>query len=294
MSWNLSRVARLILVPAAGVGLVLLTMGQVRRASESGAASARTPNPDAEARITAEGHLVAYPGAEVGVGSELKSKVLAVPVEEGRAVRKGELLVELKSDEARAALGEARARVAQAEADIKYYTAVLARTRNLVRANLDAQQNLDRCQRDADAAVGRRDEAAATAQRIEAQVEKTRVLSPIDGVVIGRYVDPGETVDEGTVLVRVADMKRTRVEAEVDEYDAGRVRLDDPVQITAEGYPGLAWKGHVEEIPHAVVERHLKSQDPGRPTDTGVLRVKIALDGPSPLKLGQRVEVDIQ
>ncbi|MES1210824.1 MAG: hypothetical protein ABUL63_00690, partial [Acidobacteriota bacterium] len=84
-----------------------------------------------------------------------------------------------------------------------------------------------------------------------------------------------------------------RIEAEVDEFDAGRVTLGSIVKVTAEGFAGQSWKGTVEEIPDAVVGRRLKPQDPGRPSDTRVLLVKVALGEATPLKLGQRVEVEI-
>jgi hypothetical protein len=80
----------------------------------------------------------------------------------------------------------------------------------------------------------------------------------------------------------------------VDEFDAGRVELGAEVQLTAEGFVGQSWKGTVEEIPDAVLPRRLKPQDPGRPSDTRVLLVKIALAEPTPLKLGQRVEIAIE
>ena len=67
----------------------------------------------------------------------------------------------------------------------------------------------------------------------------------------------------------------------------------DEVRVTAEGYDGKVWQGRVEEIPDAVVGRRLKPQDPGKPEDTRVLLVKVALLEPTPLKLGQRVEIRI-
>ena len=94
-------------------------------------------------------------------------------------------------------------------------------------------------------------------------------------------------------LVTIANLDKTRVEAEVDEFDAGRVELGAEVQVTAEGFTGQSWKGTVEEIPDAVLPRRLRPQDPGRPSDTRVLLVKVALAEPTPLKLGQRVEVAI-
>ena len=63
--------------------------------------------------------------------------------------------------------------------------------------------------------------------------------------------------------------------------------------ITAEGYPGRRWRGEVEEIADAVVARQTRPEDPGRPADTRVLLVRVAFREPNPLKLGQRVEVEI-
>ena len=59
------------------------------------------------------------------------------------------------------------------------------------------------------------------------------------------------------------------------------------------GNPGVTWKGVVEEIPDQVVSRRLKPQDPGRPSDTRVLLVKVALLETAPIVLGQRIEVEI-
>ena len=60
------------------------------------------------------------------------------------------------------------------------------------------------------------------------------------------------------------------------------------------GFDGKQWRGTIEEIPDAVTSRRLKPLDASKPIDTRVLLVKIALNEPTPLKLGQRVEVQIQ
>jgi HlyD family secretion protein len=122
---------------------------------------------------------------------------------------------------------------------------------------------------------------------------KTRIVSPIDGVVIARSVEGGQPVESGTPLVTVANLERTRIEAEVDEFDAARIALGAAVVVSAEGFDGRTWRGRVEEIPDAVVARRLKPEDPGRPSDTRVLLVKVAFLEPTPLKLGQRVELEI-
>jgi hypothetical protein len=71
-----------------------------------------------------------------------------------------------------------------------------------------------------------------------------------------------------------------------------RVTVGDRVLVSAEECD-RQWPGRVEEIPDVVSSRRIKPQDPGRPTDARVLLVKVALDGPTPLKLGQRLEVRI-
>ena len=84
----------------------------------------------------------------------------------------------------------------------------------------------------------------------------------------------------------IVDFSRLRVEAEVDEFDIEAVTPRAAATITAEGYPARRWRGEVEEIADVVVPRQLRPEDPGRPGDTGVLRVKIAFREPCPLKLG--------
>ncbi len=260
---------------------------------KSGAKHAPAPPPPASPHVAAEGRVVAYPGAEVVVGTDLGGTIVSLKVQEKEKVRRGQLLAELRSDDHRAALDEARARVVEADADIRLAQAEVERARTLWDKAVGSKQALDKAERDADAARARRATAAATAQRLEAVLAKTRILSPIDGVVIARQAQAGETLEPGQKIVTIADLSRTRVEAELDEFDAGRVRLNDEVRVTAEGYDGKSWRAKVEEIPDSVVGRRLKPQDPGKPEDTRVLLVKIALLEPTPLKLGQRVEIRI-
>lgn len=281
--------------PALGLALLAVVALQARaavRPSPKASASAPTA-PSASSRVAAEGRVVTYPGAEVVVGTDLAGTVVILKVQEKEPVRRGQLLAELRSDDYRAALAEARARVTEADAEIRLAESDVERARALWEKAVGSRQAFDKAERDVETARARRATAAATVARLEAVLAKTRILSPIDGVVIARHAQPGETLEAGMKIVTVADLSRTRIEAELDEFDAGRVRLGDAVRVTAEGYDDAAWRGKVEEIPDAVVGRRLKPQDPGKPEDTRVLLVKIALLEPTPLKLGQRVEIRI-
>ena len=287
---------RRLWIPALGAVLLLALIGRTLWTASAGAQArgetrAAAAPPPAQ-RVTADGRLVARPGAEVTLGSDLDGTVARVTVEEKDHVRRGQVLVELRADDLRASLAEARARVAEADADIRLATVEVERARKLLAAAVGTPREVDRAERDLDAANARRETAVASVARIEAELAKTRVVSPIDGVVLSRDVHPGETIEAGRSLLRVADLARTRVEAEVDEFDAAAIADGAQVTVTAEGYD-QRWPARVEEIPDAVSGRRLKPDDPGRPTDTRVLLVKIAFDQPTPLKLGQRVEVEI-
>lgn len=293
-------VARKSLLPLIGVLLTLLLVGQMRSGrgpsfalSTAPAEAAPSVPTKTDDRVVAEGRLVAYPGAEVAVATELPGVVVRLLVEEKDRVRKGQVIAELKADDLRAGLSESRARIEEAEADIRFAEVDLERAERLLAEKVGTQDAADRARRNRDAASARKETALAAASRLQAVLAKTRIVAPIAGVVILRSVQPGEHVQEGESLVTIADLDRIRVEAEVDEFDTGRVLLGAPVQVTAEGYTGQSWPARVEEIPDAVVPRRLKPQDPGKPSDTRVLLVKIALDGKTPLKLGQRVEVEI-
>jgi RND family efflux transporter MFP subunit len=243
-------------------------------------------------RVVAEGRVAAYPGAEVVVGTEAGGRIVNLPVDEKSRVSKGDLIAELNASDLKASLAEARARILEAETDERHYRRELKREQDLMLRRAGTQQNLDSLRHDLDAAAARRAAAIASRDRFEALIAKTRILSPIDGVVTARHVQPGETVETAAKIVTIVDLSRLRIEAEVDEYDTARVALRAPVTISAEGYE-TTWQGRVEEIPDAVVSRKLRPEDPGRPIDARVLPVKIAVSSPGPLKLGQRVEVVI-
>lgn len=281
-----------ILYPVLGILILIATVAQV--------SATRTPKnitPPAataveKARVVAEGRVVTYPGAEVTVGTDVSGTLERLHVEEKQRVRAGEVIAVIRADDTRAALSVARARVGEAEADIRLFDAEVARAKHLFQEDVGSKQAWDKAERDRDSARARLASAAAEVRRLDALVEKNVITAPIDGVVITKHVQAGETVDAGASLITIADLGKTRVEAEIDEFDVARIRLGATVEVSAEGFP-RGWRGTIEEIPDAVVNRRIKPQDPSKPIDTRVLLVKIAFAETTPLKLGQRVEVRI-
>jgi HlyD family secretion protein len=117
------------------------------------------------------------------------------------------------------------------------------------------------------------------------------LVAPIGGTVIERAVQPGEHVEAGAALLTIADLDRTRIEAEVRSTTAatsprGRRCGSRPRATTAAPGAPTSRRFPTTWSPAGCGRRT-------RPTDTRVLLVKIAFDEPSPIKLGQRVEVAI-
>jgi HlyD family secretion protein len=288
-----------VVLPAAGLILAIAVTWQSVKSitAQEGVGPIRLQSIAATGslpRITAEGRVVAYPGARVTVGTEVLGTIVSMPALEKATVRKGDLLVELRSEDVKAALREAHHHLTEVEVALRLEQVRSRLDRILPIVGGKEPQQSDARRESLTAAIARRDAARAAIDRLEAESAKYRMLAPIDGVITERVAQPGETVSAAAPLITIVDLSRLRVEAEIDEFDIEAVTLGCPAMITAEGYPARRFRGDVEEIADVVVPRHLRPEDPGRPSDTRVLRVKIAFREPCTLKLGQRVEIGIE
>jgi HlyD family secretion protein len=289
-------------LPLLGVLVVFAAVWQVNPQSLTHAiqshakqapAAVQTPLAAKPLTIRTEGRVVSYPNAEVNVGTDVAGTIVYLPVKERDFVKKGQVVAELRSDDQVASLHSAEAHANEEAANIRLYEVEVERAKKLYEAKAGTLQAVDRAQRDLEAAQARLNTANADIRRWEAVIAKSRIVAPISGTVITRVVAPGETVKEGATLMTIADLSRVRVEAEVDEFDAGRIRRGDGGVVTAEGFDGESWQTKIEEIPNSVVPRNLRPEDPGKPVDTRVLLVKLAFEKQTSLKLGQRVQVEI-
>ncbi len=291
-----------VIFPGAGViacAFVLWSSSRldempIRAIEKPPPARTAAPRRRASPRVVAEGRLAARPGAEITVGAEIGGLVVRLPAHEKAKVRKGELLVELRAEDQQAALAEAEAQLTEADVELTFQKRAYQRRTQAASDTPRLQADLDLARRDYEVAASRRRGAAAGVLRCRTALSRTRITAPIDGVVIASFIQPGETVVPGSRLVTVCDLARVRIEAEVDEFDTARIVKGADVVITAAGHGASSWRGTVEEVPDRVAERSLRPEDPGRPLDTRILLVKIALAQPTPLKLGQQVEVEIR
>jgi RND family efflux transporter MFP subunit len=276
---------------AAGAAILGVTIAQSIQANGPVAESAPL---SAAVLIAAEGRVAAYPGAEVRLRAELPGRLVQVLFQEQQLVAQGDLLAQVDPEEAQAAIAEVLARISEAEAEIHLAEANLERRRALVAEQIATRHDLDQSIRDLDVARARLETARAERSRLKVRLRQTRIVAPLDGTITDRSIDTGEFVEHGDPIATITDLSRLRIEAEADEADAASLAVGARVKITAHGYPDRSWSGSVEEVSDTVTLRKLKPQDPGRPTDTRILGIKVAFTEPSPLKLGTTVELRIE
>lgn len=132
------------------------------------------------------------------------------------------------------------------------------------RANLQTleakKQSMDKRAADTEQAASLRvNQAQNVVQSLEEKVRSARVVAPQDGTLYSLPVKQGDYVHVGDTLAEMADLRKVRVRAFVDEPDLGALAQGQAVEITWDAKPGQTWKGQTEEIPKQVVTRGMRS-----------------------------------
>ncbi|MBP7934727.1 MAG: efflux RND transporter periplasmic adaptor subunit [Phycisphaerae bacterium] len=194
-------------------------------------------------------HVVTAPGTiqpvvEVEISSQVVGRVLKLPVKEGEAVKKGDLLAKLDAADYEARVRSAEARVQRLKAAIRQVSADLEkadrddkRYKNLIAsdaASIDERENvatiLSRLQAARDMAQQESIEAQGALDAAQEDLRRTSIISPIDGVVAQILAEEGEVLIPGTmnlpgaVFMVISDMARMEVKTQIDESDVVRVR----------------------------------------------------------------------
>jgi HlyD family secretion protein len=217
--------------------------------------------------VSATGNL--HPTNQVDVGSELSGTIQTVLVHENDRVSKGQILAwldpsRLKDQVAlsKAALASAEAQVLQTKATEDEARANLSRLREVARlsggkvpskAELDnAEAALARARASVAAAHAAVEQARATLNSNETNLAKSVIRSPIDGVVLARKVEPGQTVAASlqapVLFVLAEDLARMELQVDVDEADVGEVRAGQQARFTVDAYRNRSYPATVVRV----------------------------------------------
>lgn len=258
----------LLLAVLGGGGFVAFTRWQAAAAEPPvryRTEPARTGN--LTVTVTATGQL--QPTRTVDVGSEVSGIIDAVLVNYNDYVKVGQVLAKINTEKLeaqvaqdRASLESARAKVQDAkvtveETEAEYKRIQAARERS--NGQLPSQHDLDT----AKAAYGRAKVAVITTQAAVTQTEATLsadltnlskavIKSPVDGIVLARNVEPGQTIAASfsvTTMFQLAeDLSRMKLQVNIDEADVGQVKEGQAVSFTVDAYPGRSFPGRITQL----------------------------------------------
>ena len=249
--------------------------------------------------VTATGNL--EPRNQVDIGSELSGTIRTVNVDVNDEVKAGQVLAVLDTTrlqaqvlQAESSLASAEARVIQSEASEKEARANLARllkVRELSNNKLPSQQDLDVAEAAVARAVGELAAARAAVAQARANLEavrtdlsKAEIISPVDGVVLVRSVEPGQTVAasfQAPVLFTLAeDLKKMELHVAVDEADVGAVAVGQEATFTVDAYPSRTFAARITQVHFASSNTQSSSSSGGgaSATSTGVVTYETVLE----------------
>src|SRR5689334_8590844 len=219
------------------------------------------------ARVTATGTLSAL--VTVQVGSQVSGRISELHADFNSQVKKGQVIAKIDPELFRAAVEQARANYAAAKGNLeKAQAQAVDAQRQFERAKALAERQLiataDRDTAESTAAAakaqvaasqGRLEQASASLHQAQTNLEYSIIKSPIDGVVISRSVDVGQTVAASlsapTLFTIADDLKKMQVDTSVAEADVGKLKADMPATFVVDAYPQEKFRGKVRQIRNA-------------------------------------------
>lgn len=237
--------------PAAEEPQAAFTFANVQRGSLS-------------ATVSATGTL--NPLVTVQVGSQVSGRIERIAFDFNAPVKKGDVIAQIEPSLFKTEVAQAQANLQSAEAElekarvgVRETQRQLQRVQELRGRNLVAESELDTARFAQQAAIAEehvRQAAIAQAQaeldRAKVNLAHTTIYAPINGVVVSRSVDVGQTVAASlqtpTLFSIAQDLSQMQIETQVDEAFIGQVQEGQPVSFTVFAYPGRNFEGHVSQV----------------------------------------------
>ena len=278
MNSSIKRIAALCGLLAALGGGVYLYQAKVGAGDTAAYRLAKIERGPLTAAVSATGTL--NPVVSVQVGSQVSGQIKEILVDFNSLVKAGELIARLDPetlqqrvrqadadlDAVRAAVGVQQAQVLRARADLAEAQRDFERKKMLVEKKFispaegeKARSTLDAALASLQVAEAQRKNAEAIVQQREAQLaqaridlERTSIRAPVDGIVVKRSVEPGQTVAASLqapeLFVIAKSLSDMQVETAIDEADVGRIRLGQKASFTVDAFPGRQFSGEVRQV----------------------------------------------
>lgn len=243
-------------------------------------------------RVFVEAAGAVEPLRTVELKSKASGEILAINAENGDPVERSALLVRIDKRIPTNNLAQAEAALKAAESRQSIAELQMERAKRLVANNTITDSEFEETALALSEAEAQLVRARVEMENARIALDDTDVLAPIDGTIIERNVEPGQVISSptqdvggGTLLLRMADLRRVLVRTRVDETDIGKITAGMQAQVRVAAFPNREFTGYVEKIePLAVIQQNVT-----------MFSVLILLDNPDSLLLpGMNAEVQIK
>src|SRR3954470_14479786 len=205
---------------------------------------------DLEATVSATGNLAAV--RTVQIGTQVSGQVAALEVDFNQQVKKGQLLARIDSTLARQSVADAQASLDRSQAELVAAQKNAERNKTLLDEGLVARSTYDDLAAQLAVAPANVSSARVAVERARQNLAYTEIHSPIDGVVVERNVDVGQTVAASLsapqLFLIANDLTHMQIVVSVDESDIASIREGQPVRFTVQARPNERFRGRVEQV----------------------------------------------
>jgi HlyD family secretion protein len=242
-----------VLIALALLAVVVTGIAVVRANTGAHAASYRlvpVERGDVESAVSATGTLSAV--TTVQVGTQVSGKVTALFADFNDHVEKGQLIARIDPTLQQQAVRDAEANVARSEAELQRAQQEYDRNKTLFEQKVITETEFNTVQYNLAVAKAGLRSAEVSLERARQNLAYTAIYAPIDGIVIERNVEPGQTVAASLsapqLFLIANDLARMRILASVDESDIGSIKPGQSVTFTVQAYPDERFHGVVQEV----------------------------------------------
>ena len=200
--------------------------------------------------VTSSGTL--NPLVSVNVGTEISGTILKLYKDYNSTVKKGEILAKLDTENLETALESTQTDVQRAQTAVNDAKLDLDLQKQLVKNNMGTEYDLQKARNKYEQAVQALESSRLTIKRAEKNLQNAIIVSPIDGVIISRNVDEGQTVaaslNAPTLFVIANNLRQMQITAAIDEADIGKIKVGLPVEFTVDAYANEEFEGKVNQV----------------------------------------------
>jgi len=295
-------VARMKVMKYAVVVVLLALLGagvwwwRGRTAQNGGPVYATTIVRRGEINVTVNASGTINPVATVIVGSQVSGRIQDLHADYNSVVTSGQVVAQLEESPFIVRVRQSAATLAKAKANVRLVKATLERQKTLSQQKVTSSAELDDAQAKFDQAVADEMQAQALLDSANIDLQHATIYSPVDGTVLTRSVDVGQTVAasfQAPVLFTIAaDLTKMQIEAKVDEADVGQVAVGQTVTFTVEAYRGQIFTGTVQQIRNSpVIVQNVVSYDTIISVNNDELKLRPGMTADTTVMVSNRADV---